>query len=241
MDRIRLNKFLAQCGVCSRRDADKLITQGRVTINGCRADLGTQVTEGDEVRADGKLLDSYHLSEPEERIVLAYYKPMGVVCTERDRHAEKKVTDLIKAPVRVTYAGRLDKDSEGLLLLTNDGNLINAMMRGSHCHEKEYVVKVAQKVTADFLRKLEQGIYLKELDVTTRPCVTKQTGTYTFHITLTQGLNRQIRRMCQSCGFQVRSLRRIRVMNITLGDLKPGEYRMLGQEETRCLCSMCHL
>ncbi|MCM1569706.1 MAG: pseudouridine synthase [Roseburia sp.] len=239
MERVRLNKFLAQCGVCSRRDADRLIEQGRVMVNGCRAGLGTQVTKQDEVLVNGKRLASSNLAGPEESLVLAYYKPVGVVCTEKDKHAERKVTDSIKTSVRVTYAGRLDKDSEGLLLLTNDGNLIDAMMRGSHGHEKEYVVKVQNKITGDFLQKIERGIYLKDLDVTTRPCAARQTGPYTFQLTLTQGLNRQIRRMCQACGYQVRSLKRIRVMNITLGDLKPGEYRELSRQEIGTLRKMC--
>ena len=163
--------------------------------------------------------------------VLAFYKPVGVTCTERDPHAEKKIMDLIHYPERLTYAGRLDKDSEGLILLTNDGDLINAMMRGANRHEKEYIVKTDREITPDFLDKMRNGVYLKELDITTRECRIEKTGKYTFRIILTQGVNRQIRRMCEACGVKVKALKRIRVMNILLGDLKPGEWREITGEE----------
>lgn len=226
MEQIRLNKYLAQCGVCSRRDADKLIQQGKVLVNGQIAAPGQTVTGADEVKVHKNIVQSR-----QKKVVLAYYKPVGVTCTERDAHAEKKITDMISYPVRVTYAGRLDKDSEGLLLLTNDGDLINAMMRGANRHEKEYVVKVDSEITPEFLSKMSGGIYLKELDLTTRACQVKQIGKYTFHIVLTQGVNRQIRRMCKACGYQVKSLKRIRVMNIELGNLQPGRYRELSGGE----------
>ena len=163
--------------------------------------------------------------------MLAFYKPVGVTCTEKDKYAEKIINDFINLPYRVTYAGRLDKDSEGLLLLTNDGDLIDAVMRGAHRHEKEYVVKVNKEITPEFVEKMEKGVYLKELEQTTRPCQVKPIGKYTFHITLTQGLNRQIRRMCKENGYEVTHLKRIRIMNVELGKLTPGKYRELTDEE----------
>lgn len=226
MEQIRLNKYLAQCGICSRRDADKLIEQGKVRVNGQTAVPGQLVSSADEVKVHKNTVPGQH-----KKVVLAYYKPVGVTCTERDAHAQKKITDVISYPVRVTYAGRLDKDSEGLLLLTNDGDLINAVMRGANRHEKEYVVKVNKEITPEFLTKMAGGVYLKELELTTRSCQLKQVGRYTFHIVLTQGVNRQIRRMCQACGYQVKSLKRIRVINIELGSLRPGQYRELSGGE----------
>lgn len=233
MEQIRLNKYLAECGVCSRREADRLIEQGRVSVNGQTASMGTKVTAADAVAVNGRLLGGR-----KKTAVLAFYKPVGVTCTEKDRHAEKIITDMIKYPVRVTYAGRLDKDSEGLLLLTNDGGLIDAMMRGANRHEKEYIVKVNKEITPEFLEKMAQGVYLKELELTTRPCQISQDGKYTFHIILTQGVNRQIRRMCRANGYEVKSLKRIRVMNISLGNLKAGSYREIEGEELNQLYSM---
>lgn len=225
-DKIRLNKYLADHGVCSRREADSLIEQGRVVVNGQTAAKGCKVTEQDSISVNGKPLQG----KP-QRVVLAFYKPVGVTCTERDKHAEKIINDYVKYPVRVTYAGRLDKDSEGLLLLTNDGDLIEAVMRGVHRHEKEYIVKVNKEIEPLFLEKMAAGIYLPELKQTTRPCEIRQTGKYTFQIILTQGLNRQIRRMCKACGYEVKQLKRIRVINIQLENLTPGKYREVqGQE-----------
>lgn len=232
MEQIRLNKYLAQCGVCSRRDADKLIEQGMVTVNGKKAAVGMTVSPGDAVKVGKKLLQGQ-----KKKVVLAFYKPLGVTCTEKDPYAEKKINDIVKYPERVTYAGRLDKDSEGLLLLTNDGELINAMMRGANGHEKEYIVKTDKEITDDFLQRMSQGIYLKELDVTTRECRTEKIGKFTFRIILTQGLNRQIRRMCEECGYKIKSLKRIRVMNVTLGKLLSGQYRVLSDEEMEKLYS----
>ena len=171
----------------------------------------------------------------EEKVVLAYYKPVGVVCTERDSHAERKINDELKYPVRLTYAGRLDKDSEGLLMMTNDGALIDAMMRGANRHEKEYVVRVDKEITPEFLRGMANGVYLKELDLTTRPCEIRQNGKYTFVIILTQGVNRQIRRMVEHFGYRIRSLKRVRVMNVNLASLKPGEYRIVEGNEQKQL------
>lgn len=225
-DRIRLNKYLADCGVCSRREADRLIEQGRVVVNGQTAATGCKVTERDSIAVNGKQLQG-----KSRKVVLAFYKPVGVTCTEQDKHAEKIINDYVKYPVRVTYAGRLDKDSEGLLLLTNDGDLIDAVMRGVHKHEKEYIVKVNKEIESSFLEKMAAGVYLPELKQTTRPCEIRQTGKYTFQIILTQGLNRQIRRMCKVCGYEVKQLKRIRVMNIRLEKLVPGKYREVqGQE-----------
>ncbi|MBO5487679.1 MAG: rRNA pseudouridine synthase, partial [Eubacterium sp.] len=160
MEQIRLNKYLAQCGVCSRREADKLIEQGRVKVNGQIAVAGQQVSEADEIQVNKKILQGRA-----EKKVLAFYKPIGVTCTEKDRHAERIITDMIDYPIRVTYAGRLDRDSEGLLLLTNDGDLIDAMMRGANRHEKEYVVRVDKEITDVFLEKMASGIFLKELEL----------------------------------------------------------------------------
>lgn len=235
-DGIRINKYLAANGICSRRDADKLIERGIVTINGKTAKAGDKVLDGDSVQVGKKAI----AGKP-KAVVLAFYKPMGVVCSERDKHAEKLITDMINYPTRVTYAGRLDKDSEGLLLLSNDGDLIQAMMKGSAGHEKEYVVKTDKELTEDFLMKMERGVYLKELDKTTRPCRIIKVGKYTFHIVLTQGLNRQIRRMCDALGYEVKHLKRVRVLNITLDDLQVGRYRELKEEELADLYRQCGL
>ena len=213
MEQMRLNRYLAACGVCSRRDADKLIEQGVVTINGKTAVPGSRVTERDRIAVRGKALQ-----DPNKKVVLAYYKPVGVTCTERDAHARKIVIQELKYPVRVTYAGRLDRDSEGLLLMTNDGGLIDAMMRGSNGHEKEYIVKTDRAWSEDALENMRQGLYLEELKVTTRPCRIEQIGPKTLRMVLTEGLNRQIRRMCQSQGYKVTSLKRTRVVNVDLGN-----------------------
>lgn len=219
MEGTRLNKYLAECGVCSRREADKLIEAGKVLVNGAVANMGCRVTRADEVRVGKKVLGKA------KKVVLAFYKPVGVTCTEKDVHAEKMIHDYIKYPVRVTYAGRLDKDSEGLLLLTNDGDLIDAIMRGAHQHDKEYIVKVNKEITEEFLVKMASGIYLPELDVTTRKCEVAKIGKFTFKIVLTQGLNRQIRRMCKELGYNVTQLKRVRIMNIQLDKLQTGKYR----------------
>lgn len=232
----RLNKYIAQCGICSRRDADKLIEKEAVTVNGKEAFPGMQVTDEDEIRVYGK-----PLKNPERKVVLAYYKPIGVTCTARDKHAEVKIQDNMSYPIRVTYAGRLDKDSEGLLLMTNDGDLIDAMMRGANRHEKEYVVKVDKVLTEDAMMRLREGIYLEELGLTTRPCEVTKTGEKTMNIVLTQGVNRQIRRMCKAVGYHIRNLKRTRVMNVNLAGLKPGEYRELSEEEKKLLYSLCNM
>lgn len=225
---IRLNKYIAMAGICSRRDADKLIEEGKVSVNGKPAEPGYKVLPGDSVKVGSKLIKA---KEQDEKVVLAYYKPVGVTTTERDAHAELTVGELVRYKDRVTYAGRLDKDSEGLLLLTNDGDLIHEMMQGKNAHEKEYLVKVNKTINEEMVEKLSKGIYLKDLKVTTRPCEVKRVSKNTMQIVLTQGLNRQIRRMCQAVGLKVTELKRVRVVNVTLGGLKPGEYRVLSNDE----------
>ena len=228
---VRLNKYLSEAGVCSRREADRLIQAGRVTVDGQKAVPGMQVTEGQEVRIGKKLV-----AGREDKVVLAFYKPAGIVCTE-DRRERKSTARFLDYPVRVTYAGRLDKDSEGLLIMTNDGDLINRMMRARYFHEKEYQVTVDRPITEEFLEGMRKGVHIKDkekgLDAMTRPCPVEKIGKYTFRIILTQGLNRQIRRMCQVFGYQVKKLVRVRIMNIKLGSLKPGQFRPLTEEEAR--------
>lgn len=230
----RLNKYLAQCGICSRRDADKLIEQKAVSVNGQTAVPGMKVTEADDIRVSGR-----RIASRERKVVLAYYKPVGVTCTARDEHAGVTIRDVLQYPVRLTYAGRLDKDSEGLLIMTNDGDLIDAMMRGANRHEKEYIVKVDRPLTETALMKMREGVYLKELELTTRPCEITKLGNNTMRMILTQGINRQIRRMCEKTGYRVRELKRTRVMNIELADLRPGEYRELTDAERTKLYALC--
>ena len=223
---VRINKYIANAGICSRRDADKLVESGQVTVNGCVATPGMGVTEKDTVCVNGKIIKA-----KDDKVVLAFYKPIGITCTERDKFAQKTILEYVKYPVRVTYAGRLDKDSEGLILLTNDGDLIQALMKGSHEHEKEYVVKVDKDITPVFLEKMAGGVYLHELDRTTKSCRIEQVGKRTFKIVLTQGLNRQIRRMTKELGYNVTSLKRIRIEKITIDGLKIGQYRELTERE----------
>lgn len=231
---MRINKYLAECGVCSRREADKYIEQGKVKVNQKIAVSGMQVSEQDVVEVFGKVI------EPKNRkIVLAYYKPIGVTCTEKDVHADKTIIQALNYPVRLTYAGRLDKDSEGLIIMTNDGDLIQHMMKGANGHEKEYTVKVNKEITDEFLEKMSQGVYLKELEQKTRPCKLEKLGKFTFRIILTQGLNRQIRRMCQEFGYKVTSLRRDRVVNIELKGLRSGQFRELQGDELTQLYKLC--
>lgn len=230
---IRLNKYIAACGICSRREADIMIAEGRIAVNGVIAGVGTRVKNTDKVDVDGQ-----GIKEQESKVVLAFYKPVGVTCTTKDAHASKTILDCINYPIRLTYAGRLDRDSEGLMIMTNDGDLIDRMMRGANGHEKEYIVKIDKPISPEFLSRMEKGLYLKELKETTRPCQIQQIGKFTFKIILTQGLNRQIRRMCEALGYRVKTLKRIRVMNIQLGSLKPGEYREITKEEWYTLYKM---
>ena len=226
MEELRINKYIRECGIASRREADRLISEGRVTVNGRPADAGMTVAKGDIVSVDGK-----EISPVEVKHVVAFYKPGGVTCTEKDSHADLTIQDVFRYEVPLTYAGRLDRDSEGLLIMTNDGMLIDKMMRGRYGHEKEYEVVLKSDVTDSFLNDFAKGVYLPELNVTTKPCKIRKTGKNKVNIILTQGLNRQIRRMCNVLGNEVISLKRIRVVNILLGDLKPGEYRRITAEE----------
>lgn len=205
-------------------------------VNGQTAVSGMQVSDEDLVEVDKKTVKPLSA-----KVVLAYNKPVGVTCTEKDRHAEKTIIEAVKYPVRLTYAGRLDKESEGLMIMTNDGDLIQSMMKGANCHEKEYVVKVDKEITDGFLAAMANGVYLKELDETTRPCRIERTGKYTFKIILTQGLNRQIRRMCGQFGYQIKRLVRVRIMNIELGALKTGAYREIQGGELMELYRLCKL
>lgn len=227
---VRLNKYLSEAGVCSRREADRLIESGRVTVDGQRAQTGMRITPGQVVKVGRKVV-----SKQDEMIVLAVNKPRGIVCTE-ERRERNSIVRFLDYPVRVTYIGRLDKDSRGLLLMTNNGDIINKMMRAANYHEKEYKVTVDQKITPEFIEKMSSGVPI--LDTVTRPCRVEKIGKYTFSIILTQGLNRQIRRMCEALGYQVRDLVRMRVMNIRLGSLKEGQYRKVTDEELEELYEM---
>lgn len=228
--KVRLNKYIAEAGICSRREADKWIDKGQVTINGKTASMGDRVGSKDKVVVCGKPVGSKN-----EKVVLAFYKPIGITCTEKDKFAEKNIVEYVNYPIRVTYAGRLDKDSEGLILLTNDGELIQRLMKGAAKHEKEYIVKVKRELTDSFLQDMAKGVYLKELAQTTRPCRVEKIGKFTFRIILTQGLNRQIRRMCKELGNEVASLKRVRVMNIELGNLPYGKWRQVSGSELKQL------
>ena len=220
---VRLNKYLSEAGVCSRREADKLIASGRVSVDGECAKTGMRIIPGQVVKVGRKVV-----SRNDEMIVLAVNKPAGIVCTE-ERRERNSIVRFLDYPVRITYAGRLDKDSKGLLIMTNNGDIINQMMRARNQHEKEYKVTINKAVTEDFLNKMRTGVPI--LDTVTRPCTVNKIGKYTFSIILTQGLNRQIRRMCEALGAEVKELVRVRIMNIKLGNLKEGEYRKLTNQE----------
>ncbi|MBM6804066.1 pseudouridine synthase, partial [Mediterraneibacter glycyrrhizinilyticus] len=227
---VRLNKYLSEAGVCSRREADRLIEMGRVTVDGKTAQTGMRVIPGQKVCVGKRIV-----SKKDEMVVLAVNKPRGIVCTEEKRE-RNSIVRFLDYPIRVTYIGRLDKDSRGLLLMTNNGDIINRMMRASNHHEKEYKVTVDREITDEFLEKMAAGVPI--LDTVTRPCKVRKIGKYTFSIILTQGLNRQIRRMCEALGYEVKDLLRVRVMNIRLGSLKEGEYRELTDAELEELYEM---
>ena len=220
---IRINKFLSEAGICSRRGADRMVEDGRVTINGTVAQLGDRIQPGQKVCVDGK-----PVSREDERILLAYHKPKGIVCTSAKKE-KNNIIDYLNYPKRIYPIGRLDKDSEGLLLLTNDGELANEIMKARNYHEKEYEVTVSRPVTETFLRGMAGGVPI--LDTMTRKCQVEQTGKRSFRIVLAQGLNRQIRRMCEYFGYRVTKLVRVRIMNIYLGDLPAGKYRALTEKE----------
>lgn len=229
MEPVRINKYLSEAGICSRREADRLIAKGRVTVNGRMPQIGERVTYTDFICIDGAPVE-----KEEERILLLLNKPRGIECTTSHK-VKSNVIDFLQYPKRVFPVGRLDKDSEGLLLLTNQGSLVNKLMRAGNRHEKEYVVTVDKPLDKLFLRKLAGGVYLEELDVTTRPCEVHRLDGLTFRIVLTQGYNRQIRRMCETFGYGVRRLKRVRIMNLRLGNLAPGKYRTATEEEWQTL------
>jgi 23S rRNA pseudouridine2604 synthase len=222
-DSIRINKAISDSGYCSRRQADTLIEAGHVTINGEPATLGDRVMPGDEIRVNGK-----PILENENLVYIVLNKPVGITCTT-DRRIPGNVVDFIDHKERIFHVGRLDKPSEGLLLMTNDGDIVNKILRAGNQHEKEYIVKVDRPITADFLKRMRSGVPI--LDTVTKKCEVEQLSRYVFRIVLVQGLNRQIRRMCEYLGYEVDELKRIRIMNIKLGDLKTGEWRDLTNEE----------
>lgn len=221
---IRLNKFLSEAGVCSRREADRLIEAGAVLVDGKTAVMGMKIRPDQTVVCRGKAVVSQ-----ERPVLLAVNKPRGIVCTTSDRDRAENIVDFLHYPVRIYPIGRLDKESEGLLLMTNQGELVNQILRARHGHEKEYDVTVDKPVTDEFIERMRQGVPI--LDTVTRPCQVERTGEKSFRIILTQGLNRQIRRMCETLGWKVQALKRIRIMNLTLGRLKTGEYREVTGEE----------
>jgi len=224
---MRLNKYLAETGACSRRQADQWIDAGRVTVNGTRAVLGTQVGDGDDVQVDGQPLRA----KP-KRVYLALNKPVGVECTT-DRDVPGNIVDFVGYPERVFPIGRLDKDSEGLILLTNDGDIVNNVLRAENEHEKEYIVAVDRPLTPAFLAGMAAGVPI--LDTVTNPCRVTQVGRNTFRIVVQQGLNRQIRRMCEHFDYTVRRLQRVRIMHVQLGTLPLGKWRELTTTELRGL------
>jgi 23S rRNA pseudouridine2604 synthase len=224
---MRLNKFISESGACSRREADAWISSGRVTVNGKQAALGTQVAAGDMVEVDGK-----PLATSRKAVYIALNKPRGITCTT-ERHVAGNIVDFIGHHERIFPIGRLDKDSEGLILLTNNGDIVNGILRAEHGHEKEYLVTVERPVTATFLAMMASGVKIG--GEKTRPCVVARIGPATFRMVLTQGLNRQIRHMCSALGYRVQSLQRVRIMHIRLGTLAPGRWRELSAAEVRPL------
>ncbi len=223
---VRINKFLSQVGYCSRRKADELIEQGRVTINGEIPLLGQKITSEDSVQVDGKPI----AQRTEKHVYLAFNKPVGIVCTTDTRVEKDNIIDYIGYPTRIFPIGRLDKMSEGLILMTSDGEIVNKILRSKNNHEKEYVVTVDKPITQEFVEQMSGGVPI--LDTVTKPCKVKQTGKKTFKIILTQGLNRQIRRMSEHLGYRVKKLKRIRVMHLNL-DVNVGKYRNLTGKELK--------
>ena len=218
---VRLNKFLSEKGICSRREADRLVDEGKVMVNGVCAVMGQKVSSADEIVVDGKKVSTKQVKP----VLIAVNKPAGIVCTTARFEGEKNIVDMVKYPTRIYPIGRLDKESEGLILMTNLGDLANEISKASNSHEKEYVVTVNNQVTESFLDKMRRGMHLEELNADTMPCVCTKTGNREFHIILKQGLNRQIRRMCAACGYRVETLKRIRIMNIHLGNIPQGNFR----------------
>ena len=229
---IRINKYLSEAGVCSRREADRQVAAGNVRIDDHVADVGESVLPGQRVYFRGT-----EVCPEEKPVLLALYKPRGIVCTEEKREKDN-IVDFLNYPTRVYPVGRLDKESEGLLLMTNQGDIVNRILRARNMHEKEYLVTVDHPVTDSFIRGLAGGVPLVELGVTTRRCKVERMGRCEFRIVLTQGINRQIRRMCEYFGYRVRKLVRVRIMNIRLGDLEPGKYREITGSELAQLCRL---
>jgi len=222
----RINKYLSEVGYCSRRAADKLIEQGRVTINGKVPEMGTKIVEGDDVRVDNELISASN----DLPVYLAFNKPIGIVCTTDTRVEKDNIIDFIKYPKRIFPIGRLDKPSEGLIFLTNDGDIVNKILRARNHHEKEYIVTVDKPITQHFLKRMRKGVPI--LDQVTRKCEVEEINKYQFKIILTQGLNRQIRRMCEYLDYQVTKLKRVRIMNVNL-DIPIGKWRDLTSEELK--------
>jgi 23S rRNA pseudouridine2604 synthase len=220
---MRINKYISETGICSRREADKWIEAGRVTINGIKAELGSQAEQTDDVRVDGE-----KIGQKKTSLYIAFNKPVGITCTT-ERHIEGNIIDFIGHEERIFPIGRLDKDSEGLILLTNNGDIVNQILRAENSHDKEYIVTVNRIVTPQFLEGMAKGVAI--LGTVTQPCVVNRVSDYVFRIILTQGLNRQIRRMCASFEYQVRRLQRIRIMNITLEGINSGDWRELSAKE----------
>ncbi|PIA80694.1 23S rRNA pseudouridine synthase F [Gaetbulibacter sp. 4G1] len=222
----RINKFLSEAGYCSRREADKLIEAGRVTINGVVPEMGTKIAPTDIVHVDGQEIKN----TKKTFVYLAFNKPVGIVCTTDTSVEKDNIIDYINYPKRIFPIGRLDKPSEGLILLTDDGDIVNKILRASNNHEKEYIVTVDKPISQTFINRMSGGIYLEDLGNTTKKCIVKKINSHTFSIILTQGLNRQIRRMCEYLTYDVQTLKRIRIMNIKL-DMPIGKYRELTKEE----------
>lgn len=231
---VRLNKFLSEKGICSRREADRLVDEGKVMVNGVCAVMGQKVSSADEIVVDGKKVSTKQVKP----VLIAVNKPAGIVCTTARFDGEKNIVDMVKYPTRIYPIGRLDKESEGLILMTNLGELANEISKASNSHEKEYVVTVNNQVTESFLDKMRRGMHLEELNADTMPCVCTKTGNREFHIILKQGLNRQIRRMCAACGYRVETLKRIRIMNIHLGNIPQGNFRNVTDAEFDKLIKM---
>ena len=222
---IRINKYLSEVGYCSRRRADILIENGKVTINGKIPEMGTKVFEGDHVEVEGQIIEK---PKKQKNIYLAFNKPVGIVCTTDRRLEPDNIVDFIRFPTRIFPVGRLDKLSEGLIFLTNDGNIVNKILRARNNHEKEYIVSVNRLINQDFIQRMSNGVEI--LDTITKDCFVKQLGPKKFKIILTQGLNRQIRRMCEKLGYRVQTLKRVRIMNIKL-DIPTGKYREFTKKE----------
>lgn len=222
-EEIRLNKYISETGYCSRREADKLVESGIVTVDGVKAVIGMKVSDGQEVRINGK-----KISKEEELVYIALNKPVGITCTT-EKKVKGNIVDFIGHEKRIFHIGRLDKDSEGLILLTNDGDIVNKILRAGNNHEKEYIVTVNKVINEEFINSMSSGVPI--LGTITKKCLVKKIGDRTFNIILTEGMNRQIRRMCEVLGYDVVKLKRIRIMNIKLGDLKIGQWRNLSENE----------